>query len=100
MTTYARKAAEAGLTLAILFLLSVALAAGAIAFSEYQNYGYLTAKYPNTSQTQETALKRCCYPDCRVVVNFQNESTSIAVGDEGYGWATAPTKDKGRAWRT
>jgi hypothetical protein len=98
MTTPGRKLALALLTITALALLGagLALAAGAIAFSEDQNYGFITAGYPNARQAQEAALKGCKYPDCRVVMDFEQECASLAVGEEGYGWAAAPTKGQAR----
>jgi hypothetical protein len=98
MTTPGRKLALVLLTLTALVCLGAgaALAAGAIAFSEDQNYGYITANYPNARQAQQAALRGCKYPDCRVVMDFEGECASIAVGDEGYGWAAAPSKSQAR----
>lgn len=31
-----------------------------------------------------------------MVLDFEDECASLAVGDEGYGWASAPTKGQAR----
>lgn len=73
-----------------------ALAAGAIAFSEAENYGFITSNYPDARAAQQAALKGCRYGDCRVVMDFQQECASIAVGDDGYGWGAAASKAEAR----
>lgn len=98
MTTSARKLALILLAVVALLCLGAGavLAAGAIAFSEDNNYGYITSNYPNARQAQEAALRGCKYADCRVVMDFERECASIAVGDDGYGWAAAPNKSRAR----
>ncbi len=99
MTTGLRREiflASLTLTLATTLGAGTALAAGAIAFSEEENYGYITAGYPSPRQAQEAALAGCKFQDCRVVLDFEHECASIAVGDEGYGWAAAPSRGEAR----
>ncbi len=64
------------------------MAFGAVAFSDDTDYGVVTYNFESHQAAARAALNDCRAGDCQVVAQFEDECAALAVGSDGFGWAT------------